>query len=207
MSSNSTNKAYILDWELSHLGDDEFDAVLVKFPGWEDSMNLLGGRYSLPSRIFFEANFRTLSLIDYPYNDVFWPIMSKRMLNVLIAAGHFKHEPIPITMIKDTIKPSKRYDSKGAPLQGVENHDFMAVRLLEELDAFDWEHSVYRTSENIPNRALRITKWVLKKPGAQFPPIFRISAHPTKLFISSVGREALESAGLKGMIFEDLDGS
>jgi hypothetical protein len=206
MNSNDNQiEAYNLDWDLNHLGDDEFDAQLVKFSGYENIVRLASPkRYSLPEKVFFEANFRKLESTDFPYNDVNWPIMSKRMLDVLLSVGSFPHRVIPVIMVNDTISSEDRYDASGIPKPGVEDYSFVAVQLLERLDVFDWDHSIYSPDDDFPNRAFNIKKLVLKSPGNGFPPLFRISASPIGLFISSKASAALQEANIQGLELVEL---
>ena len=178
-------------------------AALVKYPGWENDINLLNPPRKQPP-FFFEANFRSLSMVDYPYNDVRWPIMSKKMYNVLTSCGSFPHESVQITMIDDTIMTENRYDTRGNPVPGLENHHFLAVRLLEKLDIFDWDRSHYEEEKDYPGFALNITKLVLKPKHSEYPPLFRISAYPTALFVSRAARDSLVNADVKGVKFIDL---
>jgi hypothetical protein len=198
--------AFVLKWELSHLGDDEYDARLLKFPGWENTMRLSSTKeYNLPQPIRFDANFRTLARVDYPYNNVRWPIMSSRMIQTLEAVGEFSHKAIEIVMLDDTILPPDRYDQSGKPRNPkLENRDFRALQLLNHLDAFDWEKSVAERDEDLPARAQSIDKLVLKEPAGGFPPLFRLSVYPVALFVSSAARTALEKAGIGGVDLQEL---
>ena len=197
--------AFALLSELSHLGDDEFDAHLVKFDGWENTMALAAPTvYSLPSRIEFEANFRSLAVIDFPYNDVEWPIMSVRMLEVLREVGPFQHEAVALSMLDDTLRSSERRDEKGVARPGDEENRFIAVNRLEELDAIDWEASVCERHDKFPQYVSVITRLVVRTPGGGFPPVFRLAAYPSPVFVSSIARRALEVAGVTGVECVDV---
>jgi hypothetical protein len=161
--------------------------------------------YNLPQPIRFDANFRTLARVDYPYNNVRWPIMSSRMIQTLEAVGEFSHKAIEIVMLDDTILPPDRYDQSGKPRNPkLENRDFRALQLLNHLDAFDWEKSVAERDEDLPARAQSIDKLVLKEPAGGFPPLFRLSVYPVALFVSSAARTALEKAGIGGVDLQEL---
>jgi hypothetical protein len=196
----------ILRWDLSHLGDNEYDARLIKFRGWEDTLRLSSAKaYSLPKVVRFDADFRALSKLDYPYNDVRWPIMSARMLDVLTGVGQLRHKLIPVIMVKDTVHPNDRYDEAGRPKTNMENTHFAAVQLLEPLDALDWEKSDAKRDEDLPRRAQEIQHLVLKEPPQGFPPLFRLSAYPTVLLVSASARHALETSAVQGIDFQELD--
>lgn len=193
---------YILNWDLSHLGDDSHDARLIKFPGWENVVRLASTKeYSLPDKIAFSANLRTLKSIDFPYNDVNWPIISKKMLDVLVAVRNFPHRAIPIVMLDDVVT----FDEQGdAQHSGDENHEFVAVQLLEHAKVIDLERSVYEVDEEFPGRVDNVEKLVLKEPQEGFSPLFRLAEYPVPLLTSPSARLALEEADIQGLVFETL---
>jgi hypothetical protein len=221
-----THQAYELDHDISHLvGDLEYDAWLVEFPGWEEidtgfwepQIITLNGdegvlireksadglwhatQFSLPERIEFDCDGTRLQVSDYPYIKQGWPIMSKRMLNVLLSVREFSYQAIPVVM-KDIFVPPKFE----------ENHDFVVVQLLENQDIFDWEKSIYERDPDRPNRikSISLEKLVLREPSQGFPPLFRLSnVIRSQLFISAESRSALEAAGIRGVKFVELRGS
>jgi hypothetical protein len=198
-------KLYILDWDVSCLGDDIYAAELMKFPDWENTCGLvLTEEYLLPQKVSFEANFQTISTMDFPYNDVRWPIMSERMLDILLSVKHFPHKSIPIVMINDSIMSKDRYQSNGLANDGVENHNFYAVQLTSSITALDYERSKYESDLN-SMLIIDVERLILKEPREGFPPLFRISEYPAPLLVSSLGRLALESIEARGMIFTELE--
>jgi hypothetical protein len=206
MNATTSDKAFVLSRDLLHLGDDDYDASLVKFPGWEGVASMaLPDMPPFPERIAFEANFRSLQKTDFPSNDALWPLMSRRMLDVLLSVRDFPHRAVPVVMVKDTVMSKDRYDEQMVAKPGVEEHRFVAVHLLEHTDAFDWERSIYNRHRLSPKLVKNIKKLVLKEPDGGFPPLFRLSAYPAPLFVSAAARSALENAGIKGVVFGDLD--
>lgn len=203
---NSADPPYEIFWDASHLGDDTSDADLVTFPGWE---NICGWQTTdlieVPDKIFFEANLRTLSEVDYPINDVAWPIMSCRMLDVLLSVGPFPHRVVPVTMLDDTVATDHRLDNCGNSRPGAANNRFVVVQLLEHADFLDWEKSKYLAYENEPGVALMISRVVLTESPESLPPLFRLSAKPRVLFVSAAAREALQAAHIRGVIFKPLE--
>jgi hypothetical protein len=202
----SSDSAYEIFWDAAHLGDDATDADLVKFPGWEN----VGGWQStrpieVPGKIFFEANLKSLSEIDFPLNNVAWPIMSWRMLDVLLRAGKFPHRAIPVTMLDDTVPTDRRLDDSGDPRPGVADDRFAAVQLLEHADLLDWEKSEFLPDKRTPGAAKMITRVVLKELPGGLPPLFRLSAKPRALFVSADARAALEAAHIHGVIYRPLE--
>lgn len=202
MTQTTLNKTYSLSRDNSHLVDVDTDAWLVKFPGAENVHLSILREYDLPERIEFDAIFDVIQTSDFPINDVGWPIMSKKMLNTLLSVGNFPHKAIPVVMVDCEVIS---YESGAAKRSEKENHCFVAVQLLEHLDAFDWEKSVYEPHPRMSNRVSYIKKLVFKEPTNAFPPLFRLSARPSPLFVSGKARAALEKEGIQGVIFQDLE--
>ena len=140
--------------------------------------------------------------LDYILSNPNLPIMSKRMLSVLESVKDFPHQTIPVT-IEDTVLVTDE-DGKSRP-SGKVNTDYVAVQLLEQLDIFDREKSVYKPSVLNPDRVGRIRKLVLKVPEEGLPPIFRIKDNRTYLYVSPEAKTALEEAGITGIRFVPLD--
>ena len=199
MRQDICNKNYILNWDSSHFVDLDSDAWLVKFPGYENIQLALLREYNLPERIEFDAIFDVIQRSDFPINDVGWSIMSQKMLDILLSIGSFPHRVIPLVMVDCEVIGS------GGKRSEKENHRFIAVQLLEHLDVFDWENSVYEPDPTIKDLVDSIDKLVLKQPKDGFPPIFRLSVYPYVLFVSGKARMALEQAGIKGVDFEEIE--
>jgi hypothetical protein len=201
MSSNN-DEPYVLGWEVDHLVDEDFDASLVKFPTWENSINLIPRKsVKFPEKIFFEANFRTLDKTDFPYNSVRWPIMSERMLDALKSAGEFPRREIPVIMLDDTVRSRERFDEFGAPKPSASRGGFIAVELGATPALFDAEQSRFDADELFPRDVGVIHKLVLRRPPGGFPPLFRIAEYPTILFLSAEAQHKLEDAGIKGATY------
>ena len=199
MKQDICNKNYILSWDLDHLIDLDNDAWLVKFPGYENIQLSLLREYNLPERIEFDAVFDAIQSSDYPINNVDWNIMSQKMLNTLLSVGNFRYKAIPIVMVDCEVI------GLGGQRSEKEDHRFIAVQLLEHLDIFDWENSVYEPDLTRTDLVDSIDKLVLKQPQDGFPPIFRLSVYPYVLFVSGKARMALEQAGIKGVVFEEIE--
>jgi hypothetical protein len=148
-----------------------------------------------------------LQKIDYPYSEYgsSWPIMSKRMLEVLLSVRDFPHQTIAID-IEDRGLIS---GATGWERSGIHNHNFVIVQLLEQLDIFDWEQSVYEpdTISSSSFTVGEINKMVLKEPETGFPPLFRVTINSTRLYVSAAARAALEAAGIGGVKFRNLAGA
>jgi hypothetical protein len=234
-TATKTHQAYEISHDDSHregYGETElpeYDAWLIEFPGfkevkigfWSPQVVTIGGskgylvreegtdglwrttQFYLPERIEFESvgNFlmihdlRRTRVTDYPYNREGWPIMSKRMLETLLSVREFHHQVIPIVML-----------DAFTPIEFEENHDYVAVQLLEHQDVFDWGKSVYERDPELPNGVDSLEKLVLKELSEGLPPLFRIATTPLKnlLYVSAEGRTALEAAGIRGVNFIEL---
>lgn len=151
----------------------------------------------MPDRIYFEANVQTVQRLDYPENDVKWPIMSARMREALLGRGDVPHRLIPVTMLDDTIPTKARLAPTGEPRPGVALDGLAAVQLLEHLDAFDWDRSEYTRDDRLPGRVRRLRRLVLQH--VPLPPLFRLSAAPVHLLVSAAARDMLERAGMRGL--------
>ena len=140
--------------------------------------------------------------IDYLYTEPELPIMSKRMLSILKSVGNFPHQIIPIA-IEDT-QYIAGADGKFRR-SGKVNTDYVAVQLLEQLDIFDRENSIYEPGIFNPNDVGDIDKLVLKVPESGLPPIFRITDSCNYLYVSPEAKAALEEAEITGIRFVDIN--
>jgi hypothetical protein len=207
MSSIITVKqAYKLTHDLDHLEDTprERDAYLVEFPEHLKYSTKFKSPedFEYPTnKIEFQGYESILKDTDYPFCDVRWPIMSKRMLNILLSAREFPHRIWDVPLVGFPDNTSDELLEKG--LSGGVRHDnkFVVVQLLEELDIFDRENSVYRESDILPGAVNSIRKLALNVPEEGLPSIFRLKVSPVQLYVSPEGRAALEAASIKGIRF------
>jgi hypothetical protein len=86
-----------------------------------------------------------------------------------------------------------------------ENPQIFLILVVPKSGFFDWENSVYEPHPRLPNRVYSIDKLVLKRTNDNYSPLFRLSAYPSKLFVSGKARMALEHAGIKGVVFEEIE--
>ncbi len=213
MELSSNHTAYELSCDWTHfLGcDTNADAFPKQGLNLGNTVRLAETRVlDLPERVIFEGDFTVLQVSDFLHNSVDWPIMSKRMLEVLKSVGNFAHRAIPITVVDDSFafhaNEGDVYDSAGTPSPKAVNEGFIAVQLTEHLDIFNYEKSRYsRRSNYAPTQVIGIMEYVLNVPEAGFPPIFRVSAAPMRLFISGLARQALKDAGICGTAYRSLD--
>jgi hypothetical protein len=199
-----TDRVYRLNWNIDHLIDNaEVDGWLrdLIFPNAPDNSAFwrIKEDLNLPDPVEFDVIGKIFEVIDYPYTDVRWPIMSKRMLDTLSSVGNFRHRAYPLAMIDCKQVYNKALDRKTN--SGIEYHNFFAVHVLEDLDIFDWENSVYERDSEVPDVIWETEKIVFKKPLTGFPPLFRVVNFETYLYVSAEARTALEAAGIRGVNF------
>jgi hypothetical protein len=222
----TTSVAYELDhdimWRREAAREDglTYDAWLVRFPGWEN-VNFAflptedydvyfpagdGSYNTLPERIEFNAANEFLEFVDYPYvSPTSWPVMSRRMLDTLLSVGEFPHRAFPVVML-DAKGVFDEILRKYVPI-GTENHNFVIVQLLEHLDLFDWEQSIYQPHPRRQGAVKRgsVKKVALREPVGGFPPLFCLVGFETHLFLSVAGKAALEAAGIGGARFVPIE--
>jgi hypothetical protein len=148
----------------------------------------------MPEDILIIRTKEYLAPTDYPYFWEFsaWPIMSRRMLDVLLSVGTFPHQVIPVIFKSEENKEL--------------NDDYVILHLLELSDLLDMDRSVYTIKRSVANPektfVCDVKLKVLKEPAEGFPPIFRIKGCSIPLYISTVARQALENAGIQGLDFD-----
>ncbi len=148
----------------------------------------------VPEKITFVAEPELLSKTDFPhmeYDVRSWPIMSGRMVEILLSVRDFPHQIIPISVI----------DFMGDPIEC----DYVILHLGQLSDLMDMEESIYVKDQSIidPSQTIigSIKKLRLKEPEGGFPPIFRVKWDEVLLYVSSEAKDALEAAGIKGLSF------
>jgi hypothetical protein len=108
-------------------------------------------------------------------------------------------------MLDDTVPSNRRLDDSGVPRPGVADDRFVAVQLLKHADLLDWEKSEYLPDNRRPGFAEMITRVALRESPAGVPPLFRLLAKPTVLFVSADSRQALEAADIRGLLYRPLE--
>ncbi len=145
----------------------------------------------VPEKITLIAEPNLLSKTDFPHIEYTcsWPIMSRRMVEILLSVRDFPHQIIPVTVI----------DFVGDPIEC----DYVILHLSQLSDVMDMKESIYvaKQSRIDPSQTIigSIEKLILKEPEGGFPPIFRVNWHSVPLYVSSEAKDALEAAGIKGL--------
>ena len=152
------------------------------------------------NEIRLEGLLSDIENLDYILTRPNLPVMSKRMLSVLESVKDFSHQVIPVV-----IEDMEMAFFGSLERSGKVNTDYVAVQLLEQLDIFDRENSVYSPNSISPHGVGRIRRLVLKVPPQGLPPIFRIIENSTYLYVSPEAKAALEGAGITGIRFVPID--
>jgi len=198
-------EVYKLNWDFNHSGDPEKDAFHLPFKNDNEfGADIISTRnFDAPEQIYFQANFNLIPKYDYPLTSLMVPVLSDRMIKLINGLGEITLRLIPVIMISDTYFDELfDLDNRLKPDVPV-NTGYKIVQLMTYLKAFDYENSIYEEDFILP--VGHINKMVLKKPQGGFPPIFRIEEKAGEIFVSKETKEALESAGIKGCVFEEVE--
>jgi hypothetical protein len=187
-----TNNAYKLKHNLDHIKNNyDFDVWQVIQDRQEKTRlhTKLEPISNFPPLRFEGKVEKRLSWLDYPHEKSGYPIMSKKIVNVLTSVGQFKHQAIPIE-IHDW-KSDQKTD------------DFIFLHLLECIDVLDQEKTdFYEAPLSVLKKS--VTRAALKMPNEGYPPLFRVKDAGLTRFVSKEAREAIETADLKGIHFVRL---
>jgi hypothetical protein len=208
-----TDSAYCLAWQTDYLDscDHQYELELEDFPGSDYIAGLTeADSLDLPEHVVFWGIYpEFLDHVDYPTNNKYWPIMTRRMYYTLLAVGDFPHRVIPIALMFNTgstFESNQRFLPSGQPNPEIADFEtLVAIQILEKSNYFDFERSVYERHPRDPEWVRTVEKYVLNEPEEGFPPLFRLEVTPSQLFISSKAREALREAGIRGVAYYTLD--
>ena len=175
---------YILDAKFSRdtlsVSESELPVKLTNAVVSGQAVGRVAGR---PAVFFSNKLMRPVDLVG---GLVHVPIVSPKMRAVVEGLG----ESLEFTPVKVVCK-------KDDSIQ----YDYEILNVLNNLDAFDREKSVYRRVGDL--RILpSVDKLVLKESEIGSRSLFRLSAFPGLLICSGEARSALEAAGLTGLSFQ-----
>lgn len=144
-----------------------------------------------------------------------WTVISKQMLSLIQTIGAFEYQALPIRIWDDLIK------SGGDPGKPATRHndDYLLLYLPSELKILDHRQSDYEfltgeygrptgikrrfeaTEEELRDleqrpRALTLDRVVLTVPESQLPPLFRLTAQPSTVFMPAWAAKKLAQADL-----------
>ncbi|WP_028973386.1 hypothetical protein [Spirochaeta cellobiosiphila] len=200
-------KKYSLNWNRDHLVDIENDIFHMPFKGDDIILGyIFGGNESPnPDKFVFSGDFNVVGNIDYITNDLWIPVLSKRMIDLLTSLGSFKYELIPCEIFDFTIPHEEVFEDKSKWLYkpNIElNKDYYALRLLDDYVEMDYEKSEYDILIKDPLRIGSIENLVLRSSKGGLPPLFRIKEKLSQILVPESVKEELEASGLKGLVFE-----
>jgi hypothetical protein len=205
-------KAYELMHETETMNEDlGYHAQVVPFEGFEQvsiAMSDPSETVHFPNPVEFQGLLSTVRQTDFPVIHEGWPVMSKRMVEVLESVGSFPHRVIPVRILDGDIGRSlaegnRRFDEQGNFKPEFYTDNYVLLQLAEHLDAMDLERSVYSRYHPKANMVSGLRKPIFKDIGREYPPIFRPLHSPTDLFITKKARQALEASGIQGFQLVD----
>jgi hypothetical protein len=208
-------KAYCLMHETETMNSDlGYHAQVVPFEGFEQVSICMcepSETVELPNPVKFQGLLSTVRQTDYPVIQERWPVMSKRMVEVLKSVGSFPHRVLPTRILDGDIGRSlaegdRRFDEQGNFKSEFYTDDYVLLQITEHLDAMDLERSVYRRYDPEINSVSGLRKPVFKDIGREYPPIFRPTHSPVGFFITEAAKQALETAGIRGYWLIDYEG-
>lgn len=201
-------KVYELNWERSHLVDENEDCSVVIFDGLEEFRFQLGGiqKYSTRNDIILQGNFNVIpAKTDFPVVDIGVPLMSNKMLSILEADKTLSYNKIDAVIVDDTYLDSL-FDREGKLIENVpKNIEYKFFQVLNYTDAFDKTHSTFKPMRSNPEKIGIINKLVLREPKNGFPAIFRIEEKPSILFINEATKNKFEHNKIIGCSFKEID--
>jgi hypothetical protein len=196
--------AYKCTWNIDHIpkrskrGDVEKKDAFIYPPHALNVWRLIETTpYNGTEPINFLGWPKRLSKTEFPRNDSGFPLMSKRMLEVLYSVGEFPHKLIPTRIFfYDLEYEIEEYLNQQNLDPELCNENYFAVQLLEHIDVADPERCTYEPSYD---GSMKIDELVLREMPGGFPPLFRVKGDPFDLFASPEAKQALDAAGIKSM--------
>jgi hypothetical protein len=212
ISGKSKVEAYRLTPEAESVNPDlGFHAQVVPFEGIEQTsvaMSDPSEPIELPNPVEFQGLLSTVRQTDFPVIEEGWPVMSKRMVEVLESVGSFPHRVIPVRIFDGDIGRSlaegdRRFDEQGNFKPEFYTDDYVLLQITEHLDVMDLERSVYSRYHPKANMVSGLRKPVFEDIDREYPPIFRPLHSPTDLFITKKAKQALEASDIQGFRLVD----
>jgi hypothetical protein len=202
--------AYDCMWNLDHIPKRRKRGDVEKRDAWIYPRDLIKrwrlietSPYDGPEPLNFLGWPKRLPKTEFPDNNPGFSLMSKRMLEILYSVGEFRYKAIPTRIFSYDLKYEiEDYLNQQNLDPEFCNENYVAVQLLEHLDVADQERCTY---EPAYDGSLRIEKLVLKEPSIGFPPLFRVKGDPIYLFVSPAAKQALDTAGIKGIDYTAWD--
>lgn len=209
-------------------GGDQWAAELIRFPDWENTRFTnpeLDYSHSAPDPVEFVGNLARLQQMDFPYLDqAELPLMSMRMLMVLLSVSEFTYRLYPARVYDTSVRARLLEDHERTSMQITDpmlyTDKFFLVQLLTWTDVLDRENTVLVQSEfNARGKRIAITgiranereslylntdqieRLTLTRQEEQLPGMFRIKGLSTRLLCTDRAKQACQTAGLVGLDF------
>jgi hypothetical protein len=213
---------YTIDRDLSHMptflsrGDRTHDARLIYFDGWVDAgfenpeIDLSG---RVPPVIEFVGDLDVLEWSDFPYVAPTRLLMSKKMLNVLLAVQSFKCQIYPTLIYSYKIEELVRYSFDGTRT-GYHVEDpslftdkFIIMQLAESTYVVDEDKTIIegktaRESDLWYLSELDVEHYEFTKEEKDLPPVF--ATPKTPYFYTEAAVRALEVNNIRGVEFHPI---
>lgn len=185
--------AYKLEVDFTGQKDSTCVLHMVPWPKWGDVLWDVTEPLRVPNPIVYRVGSKRVhEITDYPDVSGVQPVLSRRMLDTLLAIKPFGYRLYPVEI---------RCRGQVIPPPSPEL-TYWLVQLTEHFDGFDAERSDWEPSRWCPAMTQELYRLELNVPPGGLPPIFRIPQQPTTLFVSAEGREALIAAGIRGVDFK-----
>jgi len=201
-------RIYRLIYDYNRPDDSERDAYHIPFENSNKSSTIFLNKKHidrLPKQIYFESNLNTIAKTDFPLNDLNIPIMSDRLIESIKSIGDINLKEIPVIMLDKNFLENK-FDSSSSLKHEVKYFDnYKAIMLLDRIECFDYENSIYEPGELNPKIPGYIKKIVLNISDINLPPIFRIKESPSKIFITEKTKELIIAKRINGCLFEKVE--
>lgn len=203
--------AYQLLWDTDHLltHDDQYDLAVERpeaLEGVPQYWPTVQEEVTLPEPLLLAANFGNVRYTDYPSNPLGWPILSRRMLSVLLGIRAFPHRAVPVRIVDPIVSTQAEHERADALLGEritVADDDYVAVQLTSLVDLDEAASGVVRDPD-LP-WMVEVERYVFPM-GTILPPLFRLSTDASPLYVSAEARAALKAAGVRGPRYLPLEG-
>jgi hypothetical protein len=212
----SQQYAFRLGWQYEHFAESELETEtqLLVSENTNRHEYLLDVEITIPEPIPFLGTFELLDQNDFPTNDVYWPIFSKKAINVLRNNFRLEFSEMPLMILDDRFgffmeaqkNPSQFYQIVAEIEDTYKRFDFLALQIPQYKNILDIKSSIYESYERDVNIVTGVTKYVFRVPEGGLPPLFRLEEDPVNLFISLEARELLKKENIRGIRYISLNG-
>jgi hypothetical protein len=214
---------YTIGNDLSHrpsprpTGVPAWDVELIYFDGYRNigfSNPKMDFTDKLPPVIEFLGNLDVLEWSDFPYLPQSYPLMSKKMLDVLLSVQSFKYRVYPTLIYSYEIEELVRYTFDGTRTDyHVENPSlftdkFVIMQLAETTNALDLEKTIIegktvRESGELYLSEYEVEHFEFTRNEKDLPPVFKVP-EALPYFYTEAAVRALEANNIRGVEFRPI---